>query len=78
MISNLIYETDPVFYLHHTQLDRLWWKWQQRDIQNQITSHFTKDHEVDLKDIRRMGDLAVGIQASTVLRTESELLCYIY
>jgi hypothetical protein len=22
---------DPVFFLHHTQVDRLWWIWQQRD-----------------------------------------------
>jgi tyrosinase len=28
---------DPLFYLHHTWLDKLWWNWQSRDLKNRLT-----------------------------------------
>ncbi|KAH8163497.1 hypothetical protein CIB48_g4751 [Xylaria polymorpha] len=28
---------DPVFYLHHAWLDKLWWQWQQRDLPKRYT-----------------------------------------
>lgn len=28
--------TDPAFFLHHGQIDRLWWQWQLKDPQNRI------------------------------------------
>ncbi|KAI5843080.1 hypothetical protein DFP73DRAFT_95413 [Morchella snyderi] len=27
---------DPLFYLHHTFLDRVWWQWQERDLQRRL------------------------------------------
>jgi tyrosinase len=27
---------DPLFYMHHTSLDRLWWIWQMQDAQNRL------------------------------------------
>ncbi|KAI5798769.1 hypothetical protein FPQ18DRAFT_366119 [Pyronema domesticum] len=27
---------DPLFYLHHAQMDRLWWKWQQMDPERRL------------------------------------------
>ncbi|KAL2843570.1 hypothetical protein BJX68DRAFT_270065 [Aspergillus pseudodeflectus] len=29
---------DPIFYLHHAYLDRLWWQWQQADEANRLTA----------------------------------------
>lgn len=29
---------DPVFYLHHTQLDRVYWLWQNLDWENRQVS----------------------------------------
>ena len=28
--------TDPIFFMHHTNLDRVWWSWQMRDPQNRL------------------------------------------
>lgn len=28
---------DPVFFLHHTNLDRLWWKWQSANLTARLT-----------------------------------------
>ncbi|CCT64870.1 related to monophenol monooxygenase (tyrosinase) [Fusarium fujikuroi IMI 58289] len=30
---------DPVFYLHHAQVDRLWWLWQQQDIESRTKTY---------------------------------------
>ncbi len=27
---------DPIFFLHHTNLDRLWWNWQAQDLTNRL------------------------------------------
>lgn len=27
---------DPVFYLHHSFVDKLWWDWQERDPENRM------------------------------------------
>jgi tyrosinase len=29
---------DPIFFLHHAYLDRLWWQWQQADEANRLTA----------------------------------------
>lgn len=28
---------DPIFWLHHTYLDKLWWEWQSKDLENRLT-----------------------------------------
>lgn len=28
---------DPLFFLHHTNLDRLWWQWQQANLSSRLT-----------------------------------------
>lgn len=27
---------DPLFYFHHTSLDRIWWIWQMQDVENRL------------------------------------------
>ncbi|SLM40374.1 Uncharacterised domain, di-copper centre [Lasallia pustulata] len=74
---------DPVFFLHHTQLDRLWWTWQQRDPQNRkwqyrgLAAHNFTD-PASLTDVIPMGGLAPDIKVAEIIDTESDLLCYIY
>ena len=33
------YPSDPVFFLHHTNLDRLWAQWQQRDTAHRLHAY---------------------------------------
>ncbi|KAJ2996614.1 hypothetical protein NUW58_g917 [Xylaria curta] len=37
MINILLSPGDPVFYLHHGYLDRLWWEWQSRNLSMRLT-----------------------------------------
>ncbi|KAL2060132.1 hypothetical protein VTL71DRAFT_9954 [Oculimacula yallundae] len=57
---------DPLFFLHHAQLDRLWWKWQQekstrRTEYNTRISKKSQDR-TSLKDLISMGDLAPDVK----------------
>ena len=75
--------TDPVFFLHHAQLDRLWWMWQQMKPEKRLWEY--NGHSGDdpsrpaaLTDPLYIGDLAPTVQAKDIMNTESELLCYRY
>ena len=75
--------TDPVFFLHHTQLDRIWWRWQQVNIEERQTQYLGpaahgSEVPASLRDILPMGDLASGVTVSQVINTEDGLLCYRY
>ena len=74
---------DPVFFLHHTQLDRLWWLWQQADIQKRRTEYLGKAsrdsvHFASLEDSIPMGGLSTDIKVRDIMVTEMESLCYRY
>ena len=74
---------DPVFFLHHTQLDRLWWMWQQRDPTKREVEYLGKFDEdlpgdLSLSDTLDVGDLAQKAQVSDVISTRTDLLCYHY
>lgn len=76
---------DPVFFLHHTQLDRLWWKWQQVDPKTRLEDYsgkaayaYESNSEASLKDSLPVGDLAPDVRVGNIMSTESELLCYRY
>jgi tyrosinase len=74
---------DPLFYLHHTQLDRLWYIWQQRDPEARLTSYsgHNQRHSMEmakLSDKIKMQGWAPEIEVQEVMSTEGELLCYRY
>ncbi|KAF5871960.1 putative gmc oxidoreductase protein [Botrytis fragariae] len=67
---------DPVFFLHHTQLDRLWWLWQQKDIQSRLYQYrgaaaFKSLEKASVKDLLLMGELIADIEVKDILDTES-------
>ncbi|OHF02032.1 hypothetical protein CORC01_02611 [Colletotrichum orchidophilum] len=75
---------DPLFFLHHSQLDRLWWMWQQRNLRARLSDYGeTKKDKVvtqaSLSDAISIGGImAPDIHVSDVMSTESDLLCYRY
>ncbi|TGO07565.1 hypothetical protein BTUL_0265g00140 [Botrytis tulipae] len=74
---------DPVFFLHHTQLDRLWWLWQQKDTQNRLYQYrgaaaFKSLEKASVKDLLLMGELVADIEVKDILDTESGISCYNY
>ncbi|GAB7355848.1 hypothetical protein MBLNU459_g6510t1 [Dothideomycetes sp. NU459] len=74
---------DPLFFLHHTQLDRIWWIWQQRNPEQRIRAYGGRNsrHSIavaSLEDALKMKGLAPTIKVEEVMNTEDELLCYRY
>jgi len=74
---------DPVFFLHHTQLDRMWWMWQQRDTRQRLWQYTSKPADnltegLLLEDKFHFHGFAPDRKVSEVMSTESELLCYRY
>lgn len=79
----LLIAIDPLFFLHHAQMDRLWWMWQQRDPQNRMAA--AGDHNsrhviamATLDDDVDVDKLAPPVKVKDVLETEWGFLCYRY
>ncbi|KAF3063763.1 Tyrosinase [Daldinia childiae] len=79
---------DPLFFLHHTQIDRLWYLWQQGDpeirtnayggIKTQSNPGEPTPPQATLDDIMPMLNIAKDIPVRDIMSTQSELLCYTY
>jgi len=78
---------DPVFYLHHTQVDRLWWMWQQQEPgrmaefegpSENVRIHKNKTYTASAEDMISLGSLAPRVRVAELMSTESSLLCYGY
>lgn len=76
---------DPLFFLHHVQLDRLWWIWQRMGEGGRLMEykgHMAK-HSIEmagLGDVLGMGGLAEGVEVREMMDTEGDVgrLCYRY
>ena len=74
---------DPVFFLHHTQLDRMWWRWQHMDITKRLQeykglSENDSSQQASLGDMLGMGGLAPDIKVIDIMDTHCAQLCYTY
>ncbi|OBR03259.1 Tyrosinase central domain protein [Colletotrichum higginsianum IMI 349063] len=80
---------DPLFFLHHANMDRAWWSWQSRDLETRLTDisgpivpydkenrlggNYTLDHTV------RAGTTSnVTVAIRSLMDIEAEVLCYTY
>ncbi|KAF1355335.1 hypothetical protein BDV97DRAFT_395703 [Delphinella strobiligena] len=78
---------DPYFFLHHAQIDRTWWIWQNQDLENRrnaVSGTITMDNEppsrnTTLEDVLYLGPLGVpNITIGDALSTLDGPFCYIY
>lgn len=74
---------DPLFFLHHVQIDRLWWLWQQRQPHRGLRSygglrHKHSPEKVRLTDWLHYKGLTRKVQVWDVMDIEGESLCYRY
>lgn len=84
-IRNIL--SDPIFFLHHAQIDRLWWRWQRQggngyfreydDIDGDTGSH-DESGLISLHDVLKFNGLGNDVTAGEVLSTETSCLCYKY
>ncbi|KAF2749222.1 monooxygenase [Sporormia fimetaria CBS 119925] len=74
--------SDPVFFLHHGQLDHLWKQWQDRDQRRVLQYSGVRAHGseemAEVTDLLDMGGLAKSVHVSDILRTDGDFLCYTY
>lgn len=77
---------DPMFWLHHGQIDRTWWIWQNQDLktrQNAIggSIYLFNDPPLPLgtlNDRLEMGACGKSATIGEVMNTQGEFMCYIY
>lgn len=77
---------DPAFWLHHAQIDRVWWVWQNQDLrarQRALGGTITLNDSPPsrpgrLNDTLSLGVNAEDVQIGDVMSTLEGPLCYIY
>ncbi|CAO2658502.1 Nn.00g062250.m01.CDS01 [Neocucurbitaria sp. VM-36] len=76
---------DPLFYLHHGNLDRIFWEWQQKDLKTRlhqvggpIVPFDYSGQNVTLDFKINIGKLADDATLEDLLNTQSGTLCYTY
>lgn len=74
---------DPIFFLHHGQIDRLWWKWQSQDLEMRALaydgpSRHNSSIEAQLTDQLEMAGLAPEVPILSVMTINNGFLCYKY
>ncbi|KAK2629561.1 hypothetical protein QTJ16_000381 [Diplocarpon rosae] len=77
---------DPAFWLHHAQIDRTWWIWQNQNLaarQNAIGGTITLDNSPASRPGRLEDPLSLGVNAPNItigdaMSTLAGPFCYIY
>lgn len=75
---------DPIFFLHHAQVDRIWWLWQQEspsrlyDYAGNLYPEPSTGMSAALTDIMPMLDLAADRTVEDFMDAGNAELCYVY
>lgn len=81
-----IHVLEPLFFLHHAQIDRLWWLWQQKNPSKRL-SEYSGEHmhykeqgsrKVKLNDTLAMMGLAADVKVRDVMDIHNDRLCFTY
>ncbi|KAJ7176749.1 tyrosinase [Mycena filopes] len=86
MADNFSSPGDPIFYLHHAFLDKLWWQWVGMNFSSrieEISGRSTVDPPPYVNNVTLSFELGMEMLAPTVTVREvmdirNELLCYMY
>ncbi|KAK0618887.1 hypothetical protein B0T14DRAFT_429806 [Immersiella caudata] len=72
---------DPMFFLHHTMVDKIWWQWQHDDFANRKLAYEGTRNDglaASLDDLMPMLGLADDKTVRDYMDTEGGPLCYTY
>lgn len=74
---------DPLFYMHHTNLDRIWWLWQEASPQRLYevdgpTSMTPPYGHLTLSYPLEMGSVGPSLPVGDIMDTRKNHSCYIY
>ncbi|KAK4446660.1 hypothetical protein QBC34DRAFT_356297 [Podospora aff. communis PSN243] len=72
---------DPIFFLHHTMVDKIWWQWQQHNPQTRTLAYEGTRNDgaaASLDDIMPMLGLAEDKVVRDYMDTQGGALCYTY
>jgi tyrosinase len=74
---------DPLFFVHHAQLDHVWWRWQRENPRVRLNEYrgkhmFNSTGEATVDDVLMYGGFAEDIPVSKIMDTEGGFLCYTY
>lgn len=78
--------SDPYFFLHHAQIDRTWWTWQNQDLARRqyaiagtITINNTPpSRNGTLNDLLDLGPIGAPITIREAISTMAGKFCYVY
>ncbi|KAK7943942.1 uncharacterized protein PG986_013055 [Apiospora aurea] len=75
---------DPIFFLHHAQIDRLWTQWQMEEPETRTMefggpkTHDKEPGEASVEDVMPYLGLVPDVKVKEILATGTERLCYTY
>lgn len=72
---------DPLFMAHHSQIDRLWWLWQQAESPARETDFGgmrIDQTEATLQDVLTYMGLGASTTIESIMSTQTDILCYTY
>jgi tyrosinase len=85
---NELTSIDPIFFVHHTQIDRLWWQWQKENPEVRFSEYggyqpeagvnSTHNFAASPHDVLQMFGMGKDLIVGKMLRTKSEFMCYEY
>lgn len=82
--TDVAFSSDPIFFLHHAQLDHIWWQWQQQQPESRLGAYSGRhmvnstDENASLQDVLMFGGLVENVPVWHAMDTENGKLCYRY